>query len=116
MNPARTIQTTWFVMIFMQIIGTVDAQHRLPPPRAFVAISTLWGILFTMADTGLGKLASRLSLLALLTAAVIGPFGARFVKFLQMIASTFALPTAQAGTSPAAPTAPTAPPAPTQGA
>lgn len=90
MRPARTIQSTWIAMLILQTIGTVDTQRRLPAPRQFAAISVLWGMLFLAADTGLGRVASRLSILVLLTASVVGPFGTRFVTFLTTIARQFA--------------------------
>lgn len=96
-----------------QTIGSVDGQHKLPAPKQYVAISVLWGILFLLADTGFGKLAARLSMLVLLTATVLGPFGAKVVGFLNTISDKFAVPPAAPGTPGAgpgaAPYAPTAP-------
>lgn len=85
MNPTRTIQSTWLFMLALQTIGSVDAKHKLPAPRQYVAINVLWAILFLMADTGFGRLASRLSLLIVVAASVIGPFGKRLVSWLQAI-------------------------------
>lgn len=92
MKPARVIQTTYFLMLIIQTVGSIDTKERLPAPRQFVAISVLWGLLFLMADTSLNKLAARLSALIVLTGMVIGPFGKVAVKFLNRIASEFAIP------------------------
>jgi len=86
-------------MVVLQTFGSVDAQRKLPAPRQYVAIGAVWGILFLLADTGLGRLAARLSLLMLLTASVLGPFGKRFVGIATAIAQQFAIKPDQA-TSP----------------
>lgn len=89
MKPSRVIQSTFFVMIVIQTIGTVDTKHRLPAPRQFVAVSVLWGILFLLADTTMNKLAARLSVLVVLTGMVIGPFGRVAIGFLNAVAKNF---------------------------
>ena len=96
-NPQRTVMSTWLLMLTLQTIGSVDVQHKLPAPKQFVAVSTLWGILFLMADSGLGKLAARLSLLVLLTASVLGPFGQKLVDFLNTVSKNFAVAPPQRG-------------------
>lgn len=90
-NPRRTVLATWFAMISFQTIGSIDAKHKLPAPKQYVAICVAWCILFFAADTGAGRLASRLSGLILLTGMVAGPFGPRVVTFLQMVAQHFAI-------------------------
>ncbi len=92
LKPSRVITATLFAMIATQTVGSVDAKHRLPSPRQYVAITVLWGILLLMADTGLGKLAARLSTLILLTGMVLGPFGSTAVGFLNTIRDQFAIP------------------------
>lgn len=87
------------MMMALQSIGSIDDKHRLPAPKQFVAISVLWGLLFLAADTGYARIASRLSLLVLLTATVVGPFGTRLTGWLTGIAQRFAI-------SPPVPTAP----------
>jgi hypothetical protein len=84
-------------MLTLQTIGSVDNKHKLPAPKQYVAISVLWAILFMLADTGLGKLAARLSLLILLTASMLGPFGKRLVDFLNLVSKNFAIRPGQAG-------------------
>lgn len=108
MKPTRVIQSTYFAMLTLQTIGSVDAKHKLPAPKQYVALSVLWGILFLVADTGAGRVAARLSMLVLLTATVLGPFGKRLVQFLDTVANRFAIqPNSGApGAGPAQPAAP----------
>lgn len=92
MKPGRVVMSTFFVMLIVQTIGSIDSKQRLPAPRQFVAISVLWGILFLMADTSLNRIAARLSALIVLTGMVLGPFGKVAVSFLNKIAEEFAIP------------------------
>jgi hypothetical protein len=101
-NPQKTLQTTLLTMIVLQTVGTVDSRRRMPAPKQYVAVGVAWGILFLVADLGQGKFAARLSLLMLLPAMILGPFGRRFVVFLEIVARRFAVdsPTSvQPGTS-----------------
>lgn len=93
-------------MMTVQTIGSVDSKRKLPAPRQYVIVSTLWGILFLLADGGLGRLAARLSLLTLLTASVLGPFGASFVSFLNTITRQFGLLSPAVGPAASSPSAP----------
>ena len=101
-NPQRTIIATWLAMLALQSVGSVDSKHRLPAPRQFVAIGALWGILFLVADTGRAKLAARFSMLLLLTATVIGPFGLRVIRLLTQVARRFAIQPPAQQSAPAA--------------
>lgn len=96
-RPVRVVQSTWIAMLALQSIGSIDMKHRLPAPRQFVAISVLWGILFLMADTGYAKFAARLSVLIVLTAGVVGPFGLKLANWLRSIANQFAVSPSAAG-------------------
>lgn len=92
-NPEQTIRTTFYTMMALQTIGSIDMKHRLPAPRQYVAIIVLWVTFFLLAGTRLARSAAQLSVLALLTVLVIGPFGARLISFFEMIAKRFAIPT-----------------------
>jgi hypothetical protein len=98
MKPTRVIFATFLAMVTVQTVASIDTRHRLPAPKKYAAIGVAWGILFLMVDVGLGKLASRLSLLMLLTGMVIGPFGTLTIKFLNTITNTFAIPPEQDST------------------
>lgn len=90
MKPGRVIQSTFFLMIVIQTIGSIDSKNRLPAPRQFAAIGVLWGILFLAADSAMNKIAARLSVLVVLTGMVIGPFGKVAIGFLNKVATEFA--------------------------
>lgn len=109
MKPTRVIWATFLMMITVQTVSSIDGQHRLPAPKRFVAISVVWGTLFFAAEIGLGKLAARLSLLILLTAMVVGPFGKLVINFLTTITKTFAIPPAQDSGVPGTPGIPGTP-------
>lgn len=99
-NPLRTILATFHAMLAVQTIGSVDGEHKLPAPKQYVAHSIVWGALFLAAEMGFGRLAARLSVLILLTATVVGPFGARLIAFLGMIANRFGNASGVAPTDP----------------
>jgi hypothetical protein len=95
-------------MILVQTIGAVDlpgkasatsplggaGTRKMPSPRVYVPIVVLWGILGLVAETGAeqSRLASKLSLLVLLTGALLGPFGTTAIKFLNTVSTNFAIP------------------------
>lgn len=80
---------TWLAMLTLQTVGTIDAKHKMPAPKQYVAISVLWGTFFLLADMGYGKFSARFSVLVLLTASVLGPFGQRLIDFVNMISKRF---------------------------
>lgn len=98
MKPTRVIWATYLMMVVVQTVASIDGQHRLPAPKRFVALTTAWGILFFLADVGLGKVAARLSLLILLTGMVVGPFGRLLIRLLNTVTTTFAIPPNQDAT------------------
>ncbi len=108
MNRKKQLAVTLMGALAVQTIGAVSpGQGRyLPSPRSYVAIYTLWGILGLLAELGerAGQWAARLSMLVLLTGAVLGPFGTKANSFLELIGRKFAIePPAGAG-GPAEPT------------
>lgn len=94
MKPSRVLFATFIAMLSVQTVGSIDAQHRLPPPRKYALISITWGVLFFVADLGTGprKMAARLALLILLTSMVLGPFGKVAVTFLNTVTKLLAIP------------------------
>jgi hypothetical protein len=108
MNPKRTVMTTWLAMLGLQTIGSIDAKHRLPAPKQYIAIGALWGILFLVAETRFARTAAQLSGLVLLTASIIGPFGKRVIDLLNAVSQNFAVPP-DTGAGPLPSAGPTAP-------
>lgn len=95
MNPERTISSTFWAMILVQTIGSTDiftaGPRKMPAPKQYVAIGTLWGILHMAAGTSFSRLAANLSVLVLLAGMVLGPFGPQFLAFLQFVGTRFSL-------------------------
>jgi hypothetical protein len=106
MSDERTLQGTFWLMIVLQTIGSVDmpgkGARKLPAPHSYVSIIVAWALLGLTADLGQPKIASRLSLLMLLTGALLGPFGQRAIDLMNNVATNFAV------TPPAPTTQPTA--------
>lgn len=87
----NVLASTFLAKLFVDTIGSLDpfgGKVYLPSPRAYLATLLLWGLLGVVAGFGQGaaRLAGRLALLVLLTAAVLGPFGKKFVSFLEAAA------------------------------
>lgn len=96
MNPRRTIDTTMWIMVLIQTIGSVDlpgqGPRKLPAPRQYVAIVTLWSILGIVADAGsagAGRAAAMFSWLLVLAGTILGPFGGKLTSFLQAVARLY---------------------------
>ncbi len=111
MNPERTIAATGWAMVLVQTIGSTDiftpGPRKLPAPKQFVAIAVLWSILHTAGETRFARPAAHLSILVLLTAAVLGPFGAQLIAFLDFVGQRFSLaPASPGGGATSAPSAP----------
>lgn len=101
MNPERTVANTFWAMVLVQTLGSVDiftaGPRKMSAPRQYVAIGTLWAILSLAAGTRYGRLAAHLSILTLLTAMVLGPFGPQFLAFLTLVGQRFSLAPASPG-------------------
>lgn len=86
-NDQNVIQLTMWIMILAQTIGSVDMPgtggRKMPAPRQYVAIVILWTILSMIGDTDTWhRPAAVFSILATLTAMVLGPFGQRITSFI----------------------------------
>jgi hypothetical protein len=95
MNPDKTIQSTLWLMVIVQTIGSVDlpgfGNRKLPAPKQYVAIVVLWSIFGFVADisASAGRVVAQLSVLTLLTGMIIGPFGKRFTNLLSGVSALF---------------------------
>lgn len=93
----KTLASTFLAMLFVDTIGAIDpfgGKVYLPSPRVYLATFLLWGIFGLAAGFGAGaaQLARGASVLTLITAAVIGPFGRKAVTFLNASSSFLAGP------------------------
>ncbi len=95
MSPARTLSATFWAMVLVQTIGSTDiftdGPRKLPAPKQYVAIGVLWAILHLFEGTRLERPAAALSVVVLLAAAVLGPFGVVALSFLAYVSGRFSL-------------------------
>jgi hypothetical protein len=118
MNGRKTLAVTFWAMIVVQAIGTVDFNPRgdgqrvrkLPAPRNFVAAVVLWSLLGLFAELGPGqaRVAGRLSSLVVVTAVFVGLHspgtpsgtpGERLIGFFEAVSRAFAPPGEGGGSS-----------------
>lgn len=90
----KLLSATFIAKLFVDAIGAIDpfgGNVYLPSPRKFLATFMLWGLFGFAAAFGRGAsvLAGRLSVVVLLTAIVIGPFGGKLVAFLNGVTRFF---------------------------
>lgn len=102
MNPERTVSNTFWAMVIVQTLGSVDiftrGPRKMPAPRQFVAIGVVWSVFHMAAESrSFGRLAAHLSILTLLTALVLGPFGTQALAFLDFVGQRFSLAPASPG-------------------
>jgi hypothetical protein len=104
MDQASSLQASFWFMVVMQTIGSVDMPGRgprkLPSPRAYAAIIVTWGILQMLADAGgerAGRAAKVTAWVIVLVGMVLGPFGTTFVNFLSNSATSLAPTTPPTG-------------------
>jgi hypothetical protein len=98
----KQLSATFMAMLFVDTLGAIAPFSRkvyLPSPRMYLATFLLWGIFGLVASVSdaAARVVGRLSLLMLLTATVIGPFGRKAVNFLN--ATTAFFPAEQGGSS-----------------
>lgn len=105
MNP-DSLQTSFWVMVLVQTIGSVDMPGRgarkMPAPRQYVAILVAWLILELFSGIGENtkRAATSIGWALVLAGLVVGPFGQRLSGFLQTIAHNFpAVPSSNASAS-----------------
>lgn len=95
MNPGKTISATFWAMVVVQTIASADiftqGPRKLPAPKQYVAIGTLWAIFHFLEETRYARLAAQLSVLVLLTGVVLGPFGGVLLSFLGYVGTRFSL-------------------------
>lgn len=89
MNYDRQLHSSFFLMIAVQTIGSIDmpgkGKRKLPSPRAYVAAVIVWAILGLIP----GKAAAIMGWVTVLTAVVVGPFGKGVLNFFDTIATKF---------------------------
>lgn len=96
-DQATSLQASFWAMIILQTIGSVDAPGRgprkMPAPRAYAAIIVAWGILQLVADSGgerTGRAAKVTAWVIVLVGMVLGPFGSAAINLLNSVATSVA--------------------------
>lgn len=100
MDPGESLSTSFWVMIFLQSIGSVDmpgsGDRKMPAPRAYIAAIITWEGLNILASTGRARAASIAGWIMVLTAIVVGPFGEKLSNLFKKVADTYGVtPTQQ---------------------
>ena len=90
----QRLGATLLAAIAVETIGAVDPFHgrsQMPSPRRYIATILLWFVLGLVAQIGerAARMAGQLAALIVVTMTVLGPFGARAVRFLNQAAHTF---------------------------
>lgn len=101
-----SLQTSFWVMVLVQTIGSVDMPGRgarkMPAPRQYVAILVAWLVLGLLAgiSDGARKATATVGWVLVLAGLVVGPFGQRLVGFFKTVSQNFpAVPSSSTGTS-----------------
>lgn len=91
----ESLQTSFWVMVVVQTIGSVDMPGRgarkMPSPRQYVAIVVTWLVLMFVAgiNESTARATKAVGWALVLTGMVIGPFGKRAVSLFNNIGTTF---------------------------
>ena len=92
MDTQTSLQTSFWVMMFLQTLGSVDVKNgprKLPAPKAYVPVIIVWAGLQIVADTGRERAASTASWVMVLAGLVLGPAGQRLVGFFSSVANQY---------------------------
>lgn len=110
-----SLQTSFWVMVLIQTIGSVDMPGRgprkMPAPRQYVAIFVTWLVLQLAAGISAGaeRAAAALGWLLVLVGMVAGPFGKQATDFLSHTAQNFSVSALSSGSKTTASTTTTPP-------
>lgn len=95
MNSDGSLQASFWLMIALQTIGSVDmpgyGARKLPAPRAYVAIVVTWSVLTLIEDAGYEEAANVMAWVTVLAGMVAGPFAQKLVGFMGTISKNFAV-------------------------
>jgi len=85
-----SVSAAFWVSVFLHTIGSVDmpgkGERKMPAPRSYVAIITLFSILHLVADAGQERVASAAAWITVLISMIKGPFGDKFTNFINAVA------------------------------
>lgn len=104
-SPANSLQASFWFMVLLQTIGSVDMPGRgprkMPAPRNYVATMVTWGVLQLVSDMSdrAARAAKSVAWVIVLAGMVVGPFGSMISKALTSISNTYGAPPASADTT-----------------
>lgn len=97
MDSNNSLQASFWVMVILQTIGSVDMPGRgprkMPSPRSYGAIIVAWGVLQLVADAGgerAGRAARAIGWVIVLTGLAVGPFGKVVTNLFSSVANSVA--------------------------
>lgn len=92
----NALQTSFWVMILVQTIGSIDMPGRgprkMPAPRQYVAILVSWLVLQLVASIGeqAARAAAAIGWALVLVGLVVGSFGKQVINLFTIISTQFA--------------------------
>jgi hypothetical protein len=92
-----SLQTSFWVMVMVQTIGSVDmpgrGQRKMPSPRQYVAILVTWLVLQLIAgiSAGAARATAAIGWLLVLVGMVVGPFGQRVISLFTSVANEYSV-------------------------
>lgn len=96
MNYEQSLQTSFWTMILVQTIGSVDMPGRgprkMPAPRQYIAILLTWLVLqlASSVSAGAARATAAIGWLLVLVGLVLGPFGKQVVNLFTTVSQQFA--------------------------
>lgn len=86
MDPDKSLQSSFWVMVLLQTLGSVDApgkgNRKMPAPRVYLAVVVTWAVLQILADTGRERAASVVGWAMVIAGITVGPFGQRVINLI----------------------------------
>lgn len=104
MDNNNSLQASFWVMVILQTISSVDMPGRgprkMPSPRSYGAIIVAWGVLQLVADAGgerAGRAARIIGWVIVLTGLAVGPFGKVVTSLFTSVANAVGAPATSTG-------------------
>ncbi len=94
MNPDQSLNASFWLMVFLQTLGSVDPMpgtgpRKMPSPSVYVPVIIAWGVLQLVADAGGERPASKFGWLMVLAGTLLGPFGKRLIKLFNWVGKEY---------------------------
>lgn len=94
MNSDDSLQASFWLMVALQTIGSVDmpgsGDRKMPAPRSYLAIIIAWLVLQLGSDAGYGRATSAVGWVIVLAGMVTGPFGTKVTNLFSNVVNIVA--------------------------